>query len=109
LVMRFFVPALWLTLAAFAAGWLGRRLLGRRLRGLSIALWGAVFGAIGVFAAGYALDALGLASGFVDLGESSLRVAFLMLWFFGWNVGIIGGIAGALVASIRRPHPPHQP
>ena len=100
--MRFAIPVVVLTLAAFSAGWFGRKLLGRRLRGWRVGLWGVVFGVLGVFLAAVGIDALGFATGYVDLGESSLRAGIVYMLIFGWNIAPIGGIAGAIAASVPR-------
>lgn len=96
---RFLLLGLIMFAAAVSAGWIGRTALGRRLRGPAVILWGAAFGAVGVFLMGYIAEGLG-ATGFLAVGqEGSPGLGFLA--FFGWNAGLLGGIAGALLASAR--------
>lgn len=106
---RFVLLGLVMFAGALAAGWVGRTALGRRLRGPAVGLWGALFGVVGVFLMGYVVEGLG-STGFLAIGEGgSPGIGFLM--FFGWNVGLLGGLVGAMAASVRprQQRPPEKP
>ena len=88
-----------LGLGAVIVGFVARRLAGRRAaRGLAYALIGGV---IGTWLAGTLVDALGTSTNFLNLNYPSWQMGLVLTAFFGWNVGLLGGLLGAVLAWPR--------
>ncbi|HEX2864399.1 MAG TPA: hypothetical protein VHN99_07500 [Deinococcales bacterium] len=98
-MLRIFVLVVALGLGALVVGYVARRLAGRNAgRGL---VWGLAGGVVGTWLVGTLLDALGATTGFMTLDYPSWQMGLVLTAFFGWNVGLIGGLIGSLLAWPR--------
>ena len=88
-------------IAAFAVSYALRKLFGRNIRGVGVALWGAIFGMIGALAGSYAVENLLEGSRFLWTDGNLWGVLAIAFRFF-LLTAIIGGVIGALLASLPR-------
>jgi hypothetical protein len=98
---RFFLFEAFMALLAVGTGWLGRRILGRLLRGPVVLVWGAIFGLLSMIGFGMFFVQVPFFADFIDLNGdlvAGARIAFLRFW----DTGLIGGLIGALIASFPR-------
>jgi hypothetical protein len=111
-MMRFFLLEFLVAVIAFGLAWLVRRVLGHLIGGPTVILWGLVVGMIGVILSGVLFAALGTDFGFINFDGNLFDGAKVFLLRF-WELGLIGGGLGALVASLmmikRRPPTPPVP
>jgi hypothetical protein len=109
-MMQFFLLEFLVAIIAFGLAWLVRRILGRLIGGPTVIIWGVVVGLIAVILSGVLFAALGTDFGFINFDGNLFDGGKVFLLRF-WELGIIGGGLGALVASlmmIKRP-PPKPP
>lgn len=110
---RLFLLEIVVFIAAFAVSYALRKLLGRNLRGFGVVLWGAVFGMIGALIGSYAVENLLEGARFLWT-DGNLWGALAIAFRFFLLTAIVGGVIGALVASLPRaggrnaPPPPTQ-
>jgi hypothetical protein len=111
-MIRFFLLEFLVALIAFGLAWLVRRVLGRLIGGPTVILWGVVVGLVGVILSGTLFAALGTDFGFINF-EGNLFDGGKVFLFSFWELGLIGGGLGALVASLmmikRKPPAPPVP
>ncbi len=112
-MMRFFLLEFLVAVIAFGLAWLVRRVLGHLIGGPTVILWGLVVGMIGVILSGVLFAALGTDFGFINFDGNLFDGAKVFLLRF-WELGLIGGGLGALVASLmmikrKPPIPPVPP
>ena len=88
-------------IAAFAVSYVLRKLFGRNIRGVGVALWGAVFGMIGALIGSYAVENLLEGARFLWT-DGNLWGALAIAFRFFLLTAIVGGVIGALVASLPR-------
>ncbi len=79
---------------AIMLGWLFKRLFKHWL-------WSAVGGAVGVFVFGLVVGSLSIFN-FLSLGETALEAAYKYTLFFGWDVGVVGGLIGGVLEWVSR-------
>lgn len=108
--MQFFLLEFLVAVIAFGLAWLVRRILGRLIGGPPVLVWGVLVGLIGVILSGVVFAALGTDFGFINFEGNLFEGAKVFLLRF-WEVGIIGGGLGAVVASLMmiRRKPPVPP
>ena len=110
---RLFLLEIVVFISAFAVSYALRKLLGRNVRGLGVVLWGAVFGMIGALIGSYAVENLLEGARFLWT-DGNLWGALAIAFRFFLLTAIIGGVIGALLASLPRgkgrnaPPPPTQ-
>jgi hypothetical protein len=100
-MFRFFLFEALMAVLALGAGWLGRRILGRLIRGPVVLVWGAVLGLLAMVGFGMFFVQVAFFADFIDLNGdlvTGARIAFLRFW----DTGLIGGLIGALIASFPR-------
>jgi uncharacterized BrkB/YihY/UPF0761 family membrane protein len=88
-------------LGAFGVSYLLRLLLGRRIQGPPVALWGAFFGMLGALASSYVVESALEGARFLWTDGNLWGVLAIAFRFF-FITAIIGGVLGAVVASIGR-------
>ena len=88
-------------IAAFAVSYALRKLLGRNIRGVGVVLWGAIFGMIGALLGSYAIENLLEGARFLWTDSNLWGVLTIAFRFF-LLTAIIGGVIGALLASLPR-------
>ena len=95
---------------ALGFGYAGRKLLGRFVTGPLVAVWGAVLGLLGMVLGGMVFALVWSDLGFINLQGDIWTGARVFLINY-WDTGLIGGVLGALVASLTslRRKPPVAP
>lgn len=110
--MRFFLLEFLVAIIAFGFGWLVRRILGRLIGGPPVIIWGIGAGLISVILCGVLFAALGTDLGFINFNGDLFDGAKVFLIRF-WELGLIGGGLGAVIASLmikrKPPNPPKPP
>jgi hypothetical protein len=88
-------------LGAFGVSYLLRSLLGRRIQGPAVALWGALFGMLGALGSSYVVESALEGARFLWTDGNLWGVLAIAFRFF-LLTAIIGGVLGAIVASFPR-------
>jgi energy-converting hydrogenase Eha subunit A len=88
-------------LGAFGVSYLLRSLLGRRIQGPPVALWGAFFGMLGALGSSYLVESVLEGARFLWTDANIWGILAIAFRFF-FLTAVIGGVLGAVVASFPR-------
>jgi energy-converting hydrogenase Eha subunit A len=88
-------------LSAFGVSYLFRLVLGRRIGGPPVILWGAIFGMIGAMIASYVVENTLEGTRFLWTDGNIWGILAIAFQYF-LLTALIGGVLGALIASLPR-------
>jgi hypothetical protein len=98
---RLFLLEIVVFIGAFGVAYLFRRLLGRRIQGPPVVLWGALFGMLGALGSSYLVESTLEGTRFLWTDGNLWGVLAIAFRFF-LLTAIVGGILGAVFASFPR-------
>jgi MFS family permease len=98
---RLFLLELIVFVCAFAVSYLLRLIIGRRIKGPPVILWGALFGMIGALLGSYIVETSLEGTRFLWTDGNIWGILNIAFRFF-LLTAIIGGVLGALYASLGR-------
>jgi hypothetical protein len=108
---RFIFIEVLIFLGAAGMTYLIRRLLGRRIGGPAVLLWGLLSGIVGAIATGFLLSTVSSDLNFLDLSTASpLNIVIIAVRWFWDNVlfGTLLGLALAFFPLSKKPQKPKQ-
>jgi hypothetical protein len=108
---RFIFIEVLIFLGAAGMTYLMRRLLGRRIGGPSVLLWGLLFGIIGAIVTGFLLSTVSSDLNFLDLSTATaLNIVIISVRWFWDNVlfGTLLGLALSYFPLSKKPQKPKQ-